>query len=259
MATLDATPGGSASNSYSTLEEAEAYYETRLPLAGWDNADDQELLLMMGTRVLDAMARPFKTFVAEKNGIAAHYVTRRTWTGSPASTTQRLAWPRSGMSDGNGNSMDFSISSISIASPTVITTSRPHGRVSGDVVFIYGSDSTPSINGARTVTVLSETTFSIPVAVTVAGTVGTMTYLPRELKEALAELAGQLGTSDSTLDNDVIVQGLTSIRAGSVSLTFKDMIERHVLPDMVWNLMPPSWFTEEIITDLRMALFDVVS
>jgi hypothetical protein len=190
---LDATVGGATSNSYETIEEAQAYYDTRTPVAGWDNAADQAILLMMGTRVLEAMSRPMKSLVT-KDGQALYYITRRTWTGQPATTTQKLAWPRTGMYDANGNA------------------------IPDDVI-------------------------------------------PQDLKDALAELAGALGTSDSTLDNDVKVQGLTSVRAGSVSLTFKDMIEQHVIPDFVWSLMPPSWFTDETVSyDAgNLALFDVVS
>jgi hypothetical protein len=192
MATLVATPGAADANSYETLAEALAYFETRSAVPGWENADDQEVLLMMGTRVLDAMARPRKTFVPASANMAAHYITRRTWTGAPATSTQKLAWPRTGMYDANGNAIASNI-------------------------------------------------------------------IPQDLKDALSELAGALGTSDSTVDNDVIVQGLTSVKAGSVALTFKDMIERRVLPDMVWDLMPPSWFTDEVITPAWPALFDVVS
>lgn len=192
MATLDATVGGAAANSYLTLAEAQAYFDTRTAVAGWENADDQSVLLMMATRVLNAMARPLVTYVPSKGGVAAYYITRSTWTGLPATTTQKLAWPRTGMYDANGNAI---LSSV----------------------------------------------------------------IPDDLKDATAELAGALGTADSTLDNDVIVQGLTSIKAGSVSLSFKDMIEQHVIPDMVWNLMPASWFTDETITPEKTALFDVVS
>ena len=257
-ATIVATVGAANANSYETLVEAQAYFATRLALAGWDDADDQNVLLIMGTRVLDAIARPFKQLVTPTSG-APYYRIRRTWTGLPASATQKLAWPRTGMFDMNGNSLDFVVTSASVASPSVITTSRAHGRTSGDTVFIYGSDSTPTIDGARVVTVISSTTFSIPVNVTGAGTIGSMTFIPQDLKDALSELAGQLGTSDRTLDNDVVVQGLTSVRAGSVSLTFKEMIEKHVLPDMVWDLMPVSWFTDELIVPAYQAQFDVVS
>lgn len=72
--------------------------------------------------------------------------------------------------------------------------------------------------------------------------------IPQELKDATAELAGQLGNSDTTLDNDIQVQGITRVKAGSVELSFKDMIDSHVLPDAVMMLLPPWWFTNEIIS-----------
>lgn len=192
MATLIATPGAADANSYLTLAEAQAYFETRTPVAGWENAEDQSVLLMMATRVLNAMARPLVTYVPAKNGMPAYYITRSTWTGSPSTTTQKLAWPRTGMYDANGNAI-------------------------------------------------------------------AVDAIPSDLKDATAELAGALGTSDSTIDNDVIVQGITSVRAGSVALTFKDMIEQHVIPDFVWSLMPSSWFTDEVVVPEKTALLDVVS
>lgn len=72
--------------------------------------------------------------------------------------------------------------------------------------------------------------------------------IPQELKDATSELAGQLGNTDLTLDNDISVQGITRVKAGSVELQFKEMIESHVLPDAVWLLMPASWWTDEIIS-----------
>lgn len=192
MPTIDATVGGVNSNSFETLAEAEAYFATRLPLSGWDEADDKNVLLIMATRVLSALAMPFKQLILPQGGAPAYYITRRTWTGAPASSTQRLPWPRTGMYDANGNAIPSNV-------------------------------------------------------------------IPQALKDAESELAGQLGLSDRTLDNDVSILGLTSIRAGSVALTFKDMVMAHVLPDMVWNLMPPSWFTDEIIEPALQAQFDVVS
>lgn len=257
MADLNATPGASDANSYPTLEEAADYYEMRTEVAGWENGD-QEVLLMMATRTLDAVARPHMTYVAEQGSVEAHWVTSPTWTGAPATATQRLAWPRSGMYDANGNSLDWT-ASIAVGTPTVVvTTSRAHGRVTGDQVFFYNSSTTPSIDGAYTITVLSSTTFSITATVTVDGA-ASMTIIPLDLKYAVAELAGALGTADSTLDNDIIVQGIKSLSAGSVSISFKDMIARHVLPDMIWSLMPASWFTIQTITLTTPAMFDVVS
>jgi hypothetical protein len=187
---IDATAGGPNANSYETLIEAQAYFDARLPLAGWDNADDQNVLLVMATRVLDSYATPGRTLVRPSSG-QPYYLVRRQWTGQPATTTQRLAWPRVGMYDRYGRAIASNV-------------------------------------------------------------------IPPELKEAQSELAGQLGTADRTLDNDVVVQGLTSVRAGSVSLSFKDIIEQRVLPDAVWQLMPPSWFTDELIEPAWPAEFDVI-
>jgi hypothetical protein len=83
---LDATVGGVAANSYSTRAEAQTYFDARLYTEAWDAVDDTEkdAALQMATRLLD------------------QYVE---WYGAPATTTQRLAWPRYGMLDRNGNSI----------------------------------------------------------------------------------------------------------------------------------------------------------
>lgn len=64
------------------------------------------------------------------------------------------------------------ITSNSAANPSVVTTPVPHGLTNGQKVFISGSNSTPSINGDLVATVISPTSFSLPVNVTVAGTSG---------------------------------------------------------------------------------------
>lgn len=189
MATIDATVGGANANSYETHAEANAYFDERLPLSPAWVASGQEAALIMATRTLDALAQPFKTFFP---GPPPYYRVRRCWTGAPASATQRLAWPRVGMFDANGNAI-------------------------------------PS------------------------------TTIPQALKDAEAELAGQLRKADRTLDNDVIVQGITSIKAGSVALSFKDAIIPQVIPDAVYNLMPQSWLTDEVYQPANVAEFDVVS
>jgi hypothetical protein len=58
---------------------------------------------------------------------------------------------------------------ISIANPTVVT-STGHGLSNNDEILITNSNSTPSIDGVYTVTVLTSDTFTVPVHVTVAGT-----------------------------------------------------------------------------------------
>lgn len=69
--------------------------------------------------------------------------------------------------------------------------------------------------------------------------------IPKALKDATCEFAIQLLTTNSTADNPISVQGITSIKAGPVALTFKEIIESHVWPDAVLNLLVPSWLTDE--------------
>lgn len=179
--TIDATVGGPYSNSYCTVVYANAYFDSRPALdPSWDSADSAEVQLVHATRLLDALAQPFKTLIPAQGGAYAYYRVRRQWTGGPATSTQRLAWPRWGMLDRNGNPID----------PTI---------------------------------------------------------LPTELLDATCELAGQLLAGDRTLDNDVIIQGLTSLRAGSVALAFKQQIMPQVIPDAVYNLLVQSWLTDELV------------
>jgi hypothetical protein len=260
---LNATVGGSVSNAYETLVEAQAYFDSRMPLSGWDDPagdTDQSVLIGMATRTLDALAQPFKTFFPAGSGSPAYYRVRRQWTGAPATSTQKLAWPRIGMFDHNNNPLDYTILSVSVAAAAVITTSIPHNRVNGEQVLIaniVGADAI--VSGPQLVTVLTSTTFSIPVVNTTPGTAGIFYVFPSALMEATAELAGQLGITDRTLDNDVITQGITSVKAGSVAVTFKNEIIAQVIPDAVYNLMPQSWLTDELYELAEPAFFTVAS
>jgi len=191
MSVIIATPGAADANSYATLLEAAGYFTDRLPLVPpWSAVADQTAALIMATRVLDLMSIARRTLRISKDG-TKYFYTSRSWTGAPATTTQALAWPRTGMYDLNGNL---------IAS----------------------------------------------------------TVIPQMLKNAECELAGQLNAADTTLDNAIIVGGITSVKAGSVAVTFKEDIAAQVLPMTVMNLMPASWFSDEVITSAISALFDVV-
>lgn len=66
--------------------------------------------------------------------------------------------------------VNANITSISVANPTVVTTSLPHNLINGNKIFITNSNSTPIINGEYSVTRINNTSFTIPVNVTVAGT-----------------------------------------------------------------------------------------
>ena len=61
--------------------------------------------------------------------------------------------------------------SNTVANPTVLTC-YGHGLQTGDSITISGSNCSPTIDGARTVTWLSADTFSVAVNVTTAGTAG---------------------------------------------------------------------------------------
>jgi hypothetical protein len=68
----------------------------------------------------------------------------------------------------------IAITSSSVANPTVITTAVKHRLASGDTIIISGhTGMTPDINGTEyEVTVVDDTTFTIAVDVTVAGSGG---------------------------------------------------------------------------------------
>lgn len=68
------------------------------------------------------------------------------------------------------------ISNISVANPTVITSNN-HNLSNGDKVSITGSNSTPSIDGIHTISVIDNNTFSINVNVTVLGSIGSWTKI----------------------------------------------------------------------------------
>ena len=70
------------------------------------------------------------------------------------------------------------ITSSSVANPTLITAAAVHGLTTGDSILIAGhTGSTPALDGTHVVTVVSTTTFTIPVNVTVGGSGGTMTLI----------------------------------------------------------------------------------
>lgn len=79
---IDATVGGATSNSYATAAQADAYHEAHVSGATWAAAtDDQKCrALVQATRHLDAYVE---------------------WDGYASSTTQALAWPRTGLYDPN--------------------------------------------------------------------------------------------------------------------------------------------------------------
>lgn len=85
-----------------------------------------------------------------------------------------IATSTSGDSFSPAISDQISITGISIAASAVVTTLTPHGLTTGEQVTLYDTNSTPAIDGIRTVTVLSATTFSVAVTTTGSGSSGYM-------------------------------------------------------------------------------------
>jgi len=115
------------------------------------------------------------------------------------------------------NQHPIPITSSSVAAASVITTPEPHGFTSTQTVLVAGhTGSTPTINGERVVTVLTTTTFTIPVNVSVGGTGGTAV--------AADSLAGGYGFQQVTA-----FTGLTGfigkIRDSADDITYADLVE----------------------------------
>lgn len=73
--------------------------------------------------------------------------------------------------------------------------------------------------------------------------------IPNDLKYAQFEYALKLIAGDLTAGNDVIAQGIKSIKAGPVSLAFKETLARadalaQMIPDVVVALLVPSWLID---------------
>jgi len=79
------------------------------------------------------------------------------------------------VTDGNATMNTKSITGISIANPTQVTTSGSHGLSTGDLVYISGTNSTPVIDGLWHVINASGSTFNVAVNVTGSGSSGTLT------------------------------------------------------------------------------------
>lgn len=180
MPTIVETPGSATANSYLTVVEAQAYFDSRAAVPGWEDADSQEALLIMATRLIDHVLSGVRMYMPARGNMAAYFRVGPAWTGAATDGVQALAWPRTGMYNRNG---------YAIAS----------------------------------------------------------TVIPQDLKNAVAELAGALGTKDLLLDNDIAVQGITGVKAGSVSVSFSDatMLTSKALPDSVLMMLVPSWYTDE--------------
>lgn len=68
-----------------------------------------------------------------------------------------------------------------------------------------------------------------------------LTSIPIEIQRATAEYARQLLVSDLAGNSQIETLGITSLKAGPVSFTFKDSVVAKPVPDTVFNLIPCMW------------------
>lgn len=78
------------------------------------------------------------------------------------------------------------ITAISVAVETIITTSAPHELQTGRIVQLNSTNSTPSVDGTYEVAVISPTTFRIAATVTTAGTTGTFDTVDDDFRDIRA-------------------------------------------------------------------------
>jgi len=101
------------------------------------------------------------------------------------------------------------VTSSSAAAASLITTGAPHGLSTGDSVTISGhTGSTPAITGPYVITVVSPTTFTIPLTVSVAGTGGAATTGYRTVAEI--RVVGPGGKSRNEIDSSIHNEGTES-------------------------------------------------
>jgi len=136
--------------------------------------------------------------------------------------------------------MILTITGNTLANPTIVTTSAAHGipAATAQVVVIAGSvGSVPLINGSYVATRVSDTTFSIPVNVTTAGTAGLVLY---------NHSVGWALTAGGYNDIGWITQSPTTFHTGSMKKDFRYVSVSHdVLPDGA-TVRPMSWLIDGV-------------
>jgi len=133
----------------------------------------------------------------------------------------------------------MAIIGITAGNPAVITTAAPHGLTAGAVILISGSNSTPSANGERPVTVTGAYTFTIPLTTTGAGTAGSFVRAnsvsgARGIQHviALAGLTGFVGKVRDSADNvvyaDLVTFANVTAAPNSQSLDVAGVVDRYL-------------------------------
>lgn len=151
------------------------------------------------------------------------------------------------------------ITTSSVANPTVLTATA-HKLRTGDEVAVAGhSGSTPSINGNHTVTVLTADTVSIPVNVTVGGTGGTV-----QLRQKRYTCNGTIALGERPIDviqkmltsldgKLVYTEGKYSLFAGAYTAPVGDFNESHLRGGLHVVAKPPR---KQLFNGVRGTILD---
>jgi hypothetical protein len=135
------------------------------------------------------------------------------------------------------------ITSNTLANPSVVTTPVPHGLTTGDIILISGViTSNPTINGERVVTVITPTTFSVPVNVTTAGTGGSFVRSNSsngasgyQEVTALSGFTGYVGKLRDSPDNvtyaDLLTFANVTAAPNAQRVTVAGVVDRYVCHD----------------------------
>ena len=138
-----------------------------MPMVGFEGAFTTEYEVLAQLDELQKANAAYVVTGALQDGVVLHTLAQETAASGNTEGTSSDHTTEAGQ-------RTVPITSSSVANPSVITTPVPHGLTTGDSVLISGhSGSTPSINAEHDVTVVTATTFTIPVNVTVGGTGGT--------------------------------------------------------------------------------------
>jgi len=170
-----------ADREFAATLEANNYFQTRLKLLDVSNISVGDVITQEQTVTLYSFNSLLKKLDLDPGNADHDYEATLKAVSGDSMRTKLVSLATKLDNDANVVASDFAssigtksgaITGVSAADPCVITSVN-HGLISGRVIQISSSDTSPSIDGAKTVTVIDADTFSVPVSVISVGTTGT--------------------------------------------------------------------------------------
>jgi len=170
----------------------------------WQRVDDQQRSQFTKGRGIVAIADPdeWDDFANNTSNFNAFLTTPSISLPGiigDASLTFDSSWRDEAFDDGcscDPNPPASTIQSVSTGNPAVVTTTAPHNLVTGNYVTIAGSNSTPTLNGRVRIMVTGPTTFTVPAAVSAAGSAGSATRRNTNNQTAVVKAVYTVGGVD---------------------------------------------------------------